>query len=173
MYRRYSDDIIIVCPKQFVKEIEDFIQEKITNLNLEIQKTKTERRYFFHGPKGLICLGEENRPAKLQYLGVELFGEKIILRHKGYARFERRMKSAVVSKILKSEEYKTPLFKRKIYETYSPLGKKNYFSYIKNAHGKLKKSSFGLLDKQTGQNRIMKKINKKIKKEIGPKTDLS
>jgi len=166
LYRRYSDDIIIVCPRENIKEIEGFAQTKINEVHLEIQKAKTEIRHF-SSKDGLKCVNEENRISKLQYLGVEFSGEKVMLRHKSFARFERRMKNAIVSKIIKSKKYKTSLFKRKIYETYSPMGKENYFDYIRSATSKLKKSSFKIITKQTDFNKIMTKINNKIRKETG------
>lgn len=166
LYRRYSDDIVIVCPKPHLKDLEIFVQDKIEKLQLEIQKTKTEIRHFSRNQQGLECFNEQNKLSKLQYLGVDFYGERVFLRHKGYARFERRMKNAIVGKLIKSRKYKIPFFKRKIYETYSPLGRKNYFSYTNSATEKLKQHSFEIQNNRTCPDRILKKINKKIKKEL-------
>lgn len=162
LYRRYSDDILIICPdKNSLKELEVFINSEIQNLKLEIQDTKTERLFFSRNGETIICINEENKPSYLQYLGVVFNGKDSGLRHKGYAKFERKMKNAIVRKIIQSQELKMPLFKRKIYEHYSPLGKQNYTKYAKRASEKL---SSDMIRKQVSTSRIMKKINKKISK---------
>lgn len=160
LYRRYSDDILIVCPeKNSMKELEAFIKDQITNLKLEIQDAKTERLFFSRNGDTIECRDEENKPRHLQYLGVVFDAKNISLRHKGYARFERKMKNAIVRKIKQSQELKIPLFKRKIYEGYSSLGRQNYIKYAEKASVKL---SSNLIKNQINPSKIMKKINKKI-----------
>ena len=41
-YKRYSDDIIIICDKADVNLIQNEVTEKINELKLSIQKEKTE-----------------------------------------------------------------------------------------------------------------------------------
>lgn len=163
LYRRYSDDILVVCPdKNGLEDLEIFIKEKIDSLKLKIQETKTEKRYFSHRTTGIVCLDEKGNSSRLQYLGVILDDSGMSLRHKGYAKFERKMRNAIKRKIVESQENKTPFFKRKIYESYSPLGKQNYIRYARAASEKLSSS---VVKKQISFHRIMKKISKKIKKE--------
>lgn len=162
IYRRYSDDIIIICPnKELLEEVESFAIDTIKNLKLEIQPTKTEKRYFSNSPEKITCLDENGKDSKLQYLGVTLDCNGMSLRHKGYAKFERKMKKAIVKKLIKSDVKKIPFFKRKIYEGYSPMGKHNYISY---AHDASKKLSSKVIEKQVGFHRIMRKISRKISK---------
>lgn len=163
MYRRYSDDIVIVCPKENLEELRGFAESEIEKLKLEIQKSKTEIRYFSTVDGEISCKNEKNKDSKLQYLGIEFDGRKTLVRHKSYARFERRMKKAILRKKSASEKYKIPLFKKQIYESFSPLGKRNYVTYAKGAVEKLKGLSPEGILKQVGTDRILKKINKKIK----------
>ena len=47
LYRRYSDDILIVCPdKSFLADLKKFTKTEIEKLGLKIQETKTEERHF-------------------------------------------------------------------------------------------------------------------------------
>ncbi|OUL60726.1 reverse transcriptase domain-containing protein, partial [Flavobacterium sp. AJR] len=45
-YRRYSDDILIVCSKESISEIEKFSYELINKFNIKISAEKTERFIF-------------------------------------------------------------------------------------------------------------------------------
>ncbi len=162
LYRRYSDDILVVCPsEEALKDLEVLIKAEIDSLELKIQETKTEKRYFENTTDGIICQDEHGKPSKLQYLGVNLDSKTISLRHKGYAKFERKMRNAILVKMRQARKNKTKFFKRKIYEKYSPLGKNNYTSYALRASEKLGSS---IIEAQVGFHRIMKKISKKILK---------
>lgn len=163
MYRRYSDDIVMVCPKENLDELRGFAESEIEKLKLEIQKSKTEIRYFSTTDGKVSCKNEKGKDSKLQYLGIEFDGKRTLVRHKSYARFERRMKKAILRKKSAAEKYKIPLFKKQIYESFSPLGKRNYVTYAKGAVDKLKGLSPEGILKQVGTNRILRKINKKIK----------
>ncbi|HLP43853.1 MAG TPA: antiviral reverse transcriptase Drt2 [Candidatus Nanoarchaeia archaeon] len=165
LYRRYSDDILIVCPMERLDEVKDFVEAEIPKLKLEIQNSKTEIR-FFNKMNGQTILNEKGQRSKLQYLGIEFDGKKTLIRHKSYARFESRMKKAIIRKKFVTEKFKVPFFKRQIYESFSPLGKRNYISYAIGAAEKLKTmSSDGILE-QVNAGRILNKINKKIKKHL-------
>jgi hypothetical protein len=161
LYRRYSDDILIICPKDQINEIENFAKEHIAKLKLEIQDKKTEKRFFSKlSTEGIVCVNEEDKPSRLQYLGVVFDGKTMSLRHKGYAKFERRMKKAIMRKLTKANKTKTPFFKRGIYKKYSPMGENNYVSYAIKAGNRL---SSEIIKKQVERHRILKKISKKIK----------
>lgn len=164
IYRRYSDDIVIVCPKEFLSEVIKYAEDEINKLLLEIQKSKTEIRRFSIVKSRVVCVDDKNLASKLQYLGIEFDGVHTFIRHKSYARFERRMTKAIIRKKIYAERNKTPIFKKQIYESFSPLGKRNYISYSKSAISKLKDLSPEGISKQTETNMILKKINKKIRK---------
>ncbi len=46
-YRRYSDDILIICNPQEADQIEQFVLDEIKNSDVEISEEKTEN-FFFH-----------------------------------------------------------------------------------------------------------------------------
>lgn len=161
MYRRYSDDIIVICPQSNYKDIESSVYEMIKDLKLEIQPSKTETRFFMENQGVIKCNNEKGRLSQLQYLGITFNGTDTLLRHRGYAKFERKMTRTIKVRLKKSIDNKKKLFKRKIYERFSPLGDMNYNTYAQNAATKLDSS---LIQKQIKPQRIMKKINTKIRK---------
>ncbi|HAE36768.1 TPA: hypothetical protein DCX66_03625 [Candidatus Nomurabacteria bacterium] len=161
LYRRYSDDIIIICPQNKLAEIESFAKETIQGLKLKIQDSKTEKRLFKNNDNKFICIDEDDKNSRLNYLGIVLSSDDTYLRHKGYAKFERKMTKFIYKKVEEAKELKIPIFKRKIYERFSSFGKQNYVSYAKRAY---KKINISHSKQQINFNRIMKKINKKISK---------
>ncbi|MFK8773750.1 MULTISPECIES: hypothetical protein [Aeromonas] len=108
----------------------------------------------------------------LQYLGFTFDGERKLIRSAALAKFSGRMKSGVrlakknhAKANLLEEEIgilKTPLFKRKIYERYSHLGKKNFITY---GHMAAKTMKSKAIKKQLKPlwNRLTKEIEASLK----------
>lgn len=135
-YRRYSDDIIVICKEEEVEFVEDFVDNQVKKIELIISKEKTEKTLFkldngklqsfqIHGTE-LI----KNKP--LNYLGFEFYGHKTLIKSKNLASFYRDMKDTIKRKSkrvekLNEKELKdsSPIFKRKIYRLYSFKGVKS------------------------------------------------
>lgn len=150
LYRRYCDDIIVVCPKSDYLTLKGFIYELIQERKLEIQPQKTQ---VFHLERidGCFQCGQEfpdgiNWGKKLTYLGFEFDGKKVLLKSASVSGYYRKMKRGVrrgkyfSSKIYDGEQQ--PLFKRRIYKRYSYLGSKRRRVYLpsKSNPGKFYKS---------------------------------
>lgn len=99
-YRRYSDDILIVCNPEDANQIEKFIIERIKKSYVKISEEKTEKYLFKHvqvssKKKKLmsIFLGKDRctigKP--LTYLGFEFYGEKTLIKSANLAKFYRRL----------------------------------------------------------------------------------
>lgn len=159
LYRRYSDDIIIVCPPQFLDELKTFIKNEIKKVKLIIEDTKTEIRFFRKEAGKLVCYDEKSKISKLQYLGVNFDGTTFTLRHKGYAKFERRMSKSVKHETKLADKAKRGVSKKKLYEKFTPLGDMNYITYVKRASILL--TSPNIL-KSVRAGRLFKKIKEKI-----------
>jgi len=106
-YRRYSDDILIICKLDQYREIEKFVLKAILERNVEISSNKTEiflfRKFNFspnvqrltpiqiiknkHGDEILYRIGEK----PLTYLGFEFHGNKIQIKSGNLSKFYRRM----------------------------------------------------------------------------------
>lgn len=60
VYRRYSDDIIVLCPSEKVEGCKDFVINEIKNYKLEIEPRKTNTFLFsLSENEKIICLHEE------------------------------------------------------------------------------------------------------------------
>ncbi|QID16298.1 hypothetical protein G3580_00850 [Nitrogeniibacter mangrovi] len=132
-YFRYCDDMLFVVPKSMRNSVAGEVRGRIRSLKLDINTKKTEICAFTK-----IAVGHEcDKP--LQYLGFVFDGRKILLRSAALARFSERMKAGV--KLAKSTARKhnslrvdhgrdkKELFKRKLYERYSHLGRRNFIRY--------------------------------------------
>lgn len=147
LYRRYSDDIVVVCDETQKQEVSKFVIKEIEKYDLEIQAAKTEVSYFryveqddekflkvFSLRKKKINGEEiefEQEDYPFGYLGFDFYGYKTLIKSKNLAKFYRRMKQAVNSKAKRIEKVKEkylisnpPLFKRKLYRVYSQKGQK-------------------------------------------------
>jgi RNA-directed DNA polymerase len=83
-YQRYSDDMIIICPPDKVKELYVEIKYQLSVLGLSLSTSKSE---LFLGLDGAIenrlSYLEATKPGKrqnVQYLGLEWNGQQIVLR---------------------------------------------------------------------------------------------
>jgi len=132
-YFRYCDDILCIVPTARKEEIQDIIGAGIRKLNLSINNDKT-KIVTFKLIRGVLV---SDRP--LQYLGFTFDGQHKLLRSAALARYSERMKAGVrLAKLTKIkhnrkriEKGASPkeLYKRKIYERYSHLGKRNFIRY--------------------------------------------
>lgn len=100
-YRRYSDDILIICKADQVEAIKEFVETEIeVSSDVSISKTKTETYEFARvkvsDKKTRIVstqiVGQDRLVGKpLSYLGFEFYGEKILIKSANLAKFYRRI----------------------------------------------------------------------------------
>lgn len=142
-YRRYSDDVILVCANDFSQDISNYYTNNVSENKLKSNRLKYEA-YIFKSinnqqkPK-LRCFDSKTQQEKrLQYLGFEFDGESVYLRSSTLSRYYRRMKGKVkksvkmsYSKNAKGEK----IFKKDLYMRYTHLGasKRNFFTYAYKA----------------------------------------
>lgn len=143
-YRRYSDDIVVVCDEKNRKVVEDLLITEIKKYKLNISSSKTEicvfKKKIKKGQEVLYSTGiikvkgnEFKKPNyPFRYLGFEFYGDKTLIKSSNLSKFFRRMIYAVKTKakrIKKIQEKElistTHLYKRKLYRIYSYHGKKS------------------------------------------------
>lgn len=100
-YRRYSDDILIICDEENVEEIKTFILSEIKKYQLEISLHKTEEFRFQElefnkeKEKRLTSIklenGEERIAKPLIYLGFEFRGFNTTIKSTNIAKYYRRL----------------------------------------------------------------------------------
>jgi hypothetical protein len=88
LYRRYSDDILVICPPQHETAAENEIMRLIQNERLVMSPAKTERTAF--SGAGVM---PSTRAA--QYLGFRLHGSGAAIRESSLARQWRKMRRAI------------------------------------------------------------------------------
>lgn len=163
VYRRYSDDIIILCSTKYISVVENYIIESINKLtSLDINPSKTTKTFFIKDNNGpMQCKSENGVNSHLQYLGFDFNGDSILVRSSSLSRYyrklNRRLKKITVQQ-KNSKSNKTKIFKKKLFSLYSHLGKRNFISYAFRA---AEITNSDAIKRQVS--RHWTKLNKKIK----------
>ena len=159
-YQRYSDDLIIVVPRdkqlEAIRKIRSLVEDR-ANLEIHADKTKV---YHFHQEAGQfkgIEVDEKTGKEKnktLEYLGFEYDGQRALIKTAGYSKFNRSMKRAfkratsltINADTTDDKIHKNSLFKRFTYkgakrrQIYNGKTKTtrydwgNYLSYVEKAN---------------------------------------
>lgn len=144
IYRRYSDDIIVVVPAVYADRVSSEVEACIHELGLKINTEKGTVSSFSRNGDLHFC----DKP--LAYLGFVFDGQTVRLRGSAIARFTRKMRAYVHVKVGDYIDQKTTknlakFPKRQVYERYSHLGPRyrkkggklvygNFYSYGKHMH---------------------------------------
>ena len=156
IYRRYCDDLLVICQPNQVNELKDYLINLIKNsYELTIQDKKTDvidfkpsqtgqirsyKREFDPSTKAFNSSPNINANFKnLQYLGFEFNGRNAYIRPGSLSRYFRKMKARIVKSVSMaySDNSKSDtIFKQQIYSRYTHLGKRNFLSYAINASKK-------------------------------------
>jgi hypothetical protein len=155
-YRRYSDDIIVVCHPNQANYVEEFINNTIKKSKVEMSVDKTERFLFVkshqQGRTNLTAIQitkTGRRPGiPFTYLGFEFYGDKTLIKSANLAKFYRRMIRAVKTKSRRALQVneQTPfkplvIHRKQLYRLYTqyPLSStslnSNYKRLVKNDKG--------------------------------------
>lgn len=175
IYRRYSDDIIIIIPDVY-KSIEIYnkvmsIKDTIPRLELSPEKTKcfVKKNYSISSvdirDKKII-----KKNTTINYLGFSYDGKCVKIREKTVAKYYRKMYARI--KTINRWTVKTGhnIGRRKIYKQYSYLGKKtknvkkgNFLTYVDRAQKEY--GDLGKMDEQVKNSwKYMSKRLIKVKK---------
>lgn len=139
-YQRYSDDIIIVCKREYEEEIKNFLMQLISShlVNLTIEPNKTKIYHFQRSKNELHGYQiDENRNKAagnkpLEYLGFTYNGKKVLIKSSGFSKFYRSMKQAFNRSHGFAKHSKNPdkkLFKSKLYKKFTYKGAKRKLIY--------------------------------------------
>ncbi len=140
-YRRYSDDLVVVCSTDMIEEVAQFVHKSIEEIDLVIERNKTEKYIFKKDIEKLKCykISEEKLIPNsfLLYLGFEFYGYKTLLKSANISEFYREMKESVKMKRKRINSAKVKyltndetLYKRKLYRLFSYRGKATYKRFL-------------------------------------------
>lgn len=143
-YRRYSDDILFVCPSEYQEKITDFIRNQISLIKLNISEEKNLISIFKKAAEDLTCLtykGKEQKIVKkpFEYLGLSFDGKNKNIRNATISNFYCRLSA----RIKKEAHIATQKFIKKENKipTSEEVYKKINFDMIRNSYMKNKEES--------------------------------
>lgn len=152
IYKRYSDDIVVVCPLKVKDTLKEIVYREIGNFDLEIQKNKTKIFQFKRTNDKLLC-GQEfngliNWNKNFIYLGFEYDGANVLLKSASISGYYRKMKRTIGrAKHYASRKFspnKGVIFKRRIFKKFSYKGAKRTRKYLwdEDEHKFMKSESY-------------------------------
>ena len=163
-YRRYCDDLLIICDTEAANNLYEKVKTKISTYAVKIQTKKTDIIEFKQNSKGkirgldkavidqkrlVITAGNEQQYYRnLQYLGFEYSGTNIYVRHTSLSRYFRKAKARITKSVMMAYSDKSTIgkiYKKSIYEKYSHIGRRNFIQYARNAACKTYTNSGGLI----------------------------
>ncbi len=136
VYRRYCDDILWICPSGKTEEIQGFVKQELKKCGneLSINEDKTQISKFYRKPDNNLSV--EDKPSlSLQYLGFTFDGERRLLRSQTISRYYRKMTRGIRAAGYSPLKKDNSIRRRRIYENYSHLGKRNFITYAQRSSG--------------------------------------
>lgn len=143
LYRRYSDDLVIVCRLGDYEFLRNSVINGIQKYFLEIKEEKTKPTFFLRNNLGLLSgyqSSEKKKLQSMQYLGFDFNGQQVFIRCNSLAKYYRRMKSCVRKAVSMAYGKKTKtkvnnkIFKRRLYKKYLYKGRRSFISYALRAN---------------------------------------
>jgi RNA-directed DNA polymerase len=182
LYRRYSDDIMIVCESDKALELQQYTIDTIKkDYLLTIQDKKVELTLFKENSKGInrgfnlkpilkdsIIIdqtNEKNYYRDLQYLGFEFNGQRINVRSSSLSRYFRKMTSRIVKTVSMAYSGKgdsNRIWQEQLLHRYTHLGKRNFLSYIYNASKKEYTNGLGQVKEGMNDPAIRKQVRRHV-----------
>ncbi|WP_420208672.1 reverse transcriptase domain-containing protein [Candidatus Electronema sp. JC] len=152
LYRRYSDDIVVVTPESSGERLCNLVLTTIKEYDLEIQASKTNSYKFQCSPQGYVCgkilpNGNLNIGRRFTYLGFEFNGSFTYLKSSSLSSFYRRMKNSVkrgsfYAKFSNYEDGRGEIFRRRLFKKFSYLGARRKMQWDFNEDEKKWKKSY-------------------------------
>lgn len=160
LYRRYSDDILIICPLDKATEVEAKISSMIESEKLRISEQKTERSEFALGSPpthGARCA---------QYLGFTYYPGGAGIRASSLSRQWRKMRRSIkrtrkVAEANIAAGKADKVYTKKLRRRFSPLQVRNFSSYARRSA-----TAFGQGEKITKQVRRIEREFERLVREI-------
>ncbi len=143
VYRRYSDDILLICPPEAAQRLRKVLEQELEAVGLSIAPDKTRVSHFRRDSQGQLS---SDKP--MQYLGFLFDGRRTLIRSTTIARYLGRMSSAVSSAQRAARRAcrtggDPRVFRRAIYRRFSGMGRgRSYLSYVRRAESVMTDNAF-------------------------------
>jgi RNA-directed DNA polymerase len=131
LYRRYSDDILIICRSDLSEKAETALKQYISDEKLEINDSKTERRIF-----------DSDQTTNPQYLGFDLSPEGAVIRPSSLSRQWRKLRRGIrrirrIGEIAIARGDADRIFTKKLRRRFTALRVRNFSSYARRSAASL------------------------------------
>lgn len=133
IYRRYCDDLLLVCSEKDAEFFDFLIKRSIVRSEVLLNEKKTEKVFFRKYGVTIKPSNAEGKRKHLQYLGFEYDGQNAYIRSSSMSRYHRRLSSKTFQTI---EDAYCPEFghgerihRKKLYQKFTHLGKQNFVRY--------------------------------------------
>ena len=155
LYRRYSDDILIICSPIDASGVESEIAKLISTEKLELSVEKTERTEF--------SLSVPSAGKAAQYLGFTLSEGAPRVRASSLSRQWRKMRRAVrrtrkIAEVEIAEGRTNKVYTKRLRRRFTPLQFRNFSSYARRSA-----ASFGDGEKITRQ---IRRFEREVERQI-------
>ena len=145
IYRRYCDDLIVICKTEDWEYFQMLITNSIKQYEVIVNNEKTEITFFKRNQKSEIRgFTKDDKYRNLQYLGFEFNGQNAYIRSSSMSRYSNRMSSKVEQAVNDANDFefgqKDFVFKKKLLQRFTQRGSRNFISYAKKAYGEIMNS---------------------------------
>lgn len=146
IYRRYSDDMVIICSVEHENAVIEHFMSSIKQFKLEIQPKKTQVFHFLYNKmdKRHKCYEKNLQNNHLQnntlfeYLGFQFDGVYTLLKNASLSGYYRKVKRSFAKGRFYSKHNKTStkgeLFKSRLYKRFTHLGAKRRRIFTRHPH---------------------------------------
>jgi hypothetical protein len=150
MYRRYSDDMVIVCDKDSIKDISEHFHSLIKDRLLRINDSKTQIFYFKYDSatskyisfQKNLKTGKRQMNTNFEYLGFQFDGQRSLLKNSSLSNYYRKMKRSVSRgkffAKFNNTKSKGELFKSRLYKRFTHIGAERRRIYERDKNDKSK-----------------------------------
>lgn len=130
LYRRYSDDVMIVCPRVEKQRCIDKLKELIKDVKLTISDDKTKVFDVEKNENATLEVKHQDRKAFIEYLGFSYDGKSIRIKNKGISHYYLKMSKSVRRKLgyalHKNDRTYGYLFVNQLLRRFTPIGSRRH-----------------------------------------------
>ena len=129
-YRRYSDDILIICKSDFCSEIEETVNILVKQDKLSLNTSKTEITEF----DSATPMDPTKKPA--QYLGFVMYPDGVAIRPSTISKHKHKLQRSIRHATTKAKsEFEAgrsdKVFTKSLHRRFTPVNARNFYSYGK------------------------------------------
>ena len=137
-YRRYSDDILIICKPQHERKLTELIETQIARVNLELNSDKFNRTLFDRTSGADHNETSVAKRQTAQYLGFNIEESGVTIRQSSISRQHRRLRQALRrcaqdAELARQDGRETKVWTKRLRRRFTSGNSQNFSSYAKRS----------------------------------------